>query len=185
MLKLFCWKKRTLGEVNGVPLKHHWPLKTRRETKSNEGPTAGGKKKQKNGKKGKKTKPADEAEDVAFCLGPQELSEANRRASTVTVPVGFGHKPSPIYTTQKMKSHDWIQFLKANIFKFTVLGLLPERQEASLFKFLDTIGLLLKEEQSLVQQSLEHELSEAMALMERDFPCVIQDISFSPPPPHC
>lgn len=72
----------------------------------------------------------------------------------------------------------FLQFLKANIFKFTVLGLLPEHQEASLFKFLDTIGLLLKEEQSLVQQSLEHELSEAMALMERDFPCVIQVLNY-------
>lgn len=67
----------------------------------------------------KRPNPADEAEDVAFCLGPQELSEANRRAITVTLPVGFGYKPSPIYTTQKMKSHDWIQVIK------TILVLYP------------------------------------------------------------
>lgn len=38
--------------------------------------------------------------------------------------------------------------------------------------------MLLREEQSVANlDSLELELNEAMALMERDFPCVIQDIS--------
>jgi len=42
----------------------------------------------------------------------------------------------------------------------------------------DAIGMLLREEQSVSNlDSLELELCEAMALMERDFPCVIQ-VSF-------
>ena len=55
------------------------------------------------------------------------------------------------------------------------MGLLPQHQEATLFQFLDAMAKLLKEEQSTSDlDHLEHELNEAMALMERDFPCVIQ-----------
>jgi len=73
----------------------------------------------------------------------------------------------------------FVKFLKSNIFKYSILGLLPECQETTLFRFLDALGMLLREEQSVSNlDSLELELCEAMALMERDFPCVIQDISF-------
>ena len=55
------------------------------------------------------------------------------------------------------------------------MGLLPQRQEATLFRFLDAISKLLNEEQSTSDlDKLEQELNVAMALMERDFPCVIQ-----------
>lgn len=57
----------------------------------------------------------------------------------------------------------------------TVMGLLPRLQEATLFQFLDAISKLLNEEQSTSDlDKLEQELNVAMALMERDFPCVIQ-----------
>lgn len=55
------------------------------------------------------------------------------------------------------------------------MGLLPQCQEATLFRFLDAISKLLNEEQSTSDlDKLEQELNVAMALMERDFPCVIQ-----------
>lgn len=69
------------------------------------------------------------------------------------------------------------QFLKSNIFKYCILGLLPQPQEATLCRFLDALSMLLRDslEQSVPNlDSLDLELNEAMALMERDFPCVIQ-----------
>ena len=67
------------------------------------------------------------------------------------------------------------QFLKSNIFKYCILGLLPQPQEATLCRFLDALSMLLREEQSVPNlDSLDLELNGAMALMERDFSCVIQ-----------
>ena len=54
------------------------------------------------------------------------------------------------------------------------MGLLPQRQEATLFRFLDAIKLLNEEQSTSDLDKLEQELNVAMALMERDFPCVIQ-----------
>jgi len=64
---------------------------------------------------GKKTKQDDEVErPVTFSFGPDGITEANKRASSVTVPVGFGYKPSNIFSSQKMKSHDWLQVISNN-----------------------------------------------------------------------
>ncbi|XP_068759630.1 uncharacterized protein [Montipora capricornis] len=116
--------------------------------------------------KGKKTKQGDKAETpVSFCFAPDGIAEANKRASSVTVPVGFGYKLSNIFTSLKMKSYDWLQFLKSNIFKYCILGLLPQPQEATLCRFLDALSMLLREEQSVANlESLDLELNEAMAL---------------------
>ncbi|KAK2562532.1 hypothetical protein P5673_014208, partial [Acropora cervicornis] len=67
------------------------------------------------------------------------IAEANKRASSVTVPVGFGYKPSNSFTSLKM-----IGF--SNIFKYCILGLLPQPQEATLCRFLDALSMLLREE---------------------------------------
>ena len=40
---------------------------------------------------------------VSFCFAPDHgIAEANKRASSVTVPVGFGYKPSNSFTSLKM-----------------------------------------------------------------------------------
>ena len=69
---------------------------------------------------GKKTNPVENAK-VTFALSPLEVCEANTRACSVTVPLGFGFRPSKVFTNQKMKSHDWIQVMA--LFYITLLNL--------------------------------------------------------------
>ena len=59
---------------------------------------------------GKKTNPVENAK-VTFALNSAEVCEANTRACSVTVPLGFGLPPSKVLTNQRMKSHDWIQVM--------------------------------------------------------------------------
>ena len=50
---------------------------------------------------------------IKFSLGKQQLQTANKRATSITVPVGYGFTPAPVFTTPKMKSHDWFKVCKS------------------------------------------------------------------------
>lgn len=46
--------------------------------------------------------------DAPFRLTKEKLKKADKRASEISVPVGFGWKPRPFFSNYShMKSHDW------------------------------------------------------------------------------
>lgn len=63
-------------------------------------------KKGKTGKKGKKSK--EKLPPAPFTLSAQDMKAADKRASNVQVPVGYGWKPGPLFLKYSYKkSHDW------------------------------------------------------------------------------
>ena len=60
----------------------------------------------KTGKKGKKAK--EKLPPAPFALSSQDMKAADKRASNVQVPVGYGWKPGPLFLKYSYKkSHDW------------------------------------------------------------------------------
>ena len=60
--------------------------------------------------KGKKQKIEHETLSLPYVLTNEELKQADKRAESIRVPLGFGLKPSPFISKPGcLKSHDWKQ----------------------------------------------------------------------------
>ncbi|XP_069110224.1 uncharacterized protein [Argopecten irradians] len=112
-------------------------------------------------------------------LTETEMKEADARACSIRTPLGFGVKPSPFITkNSSLKSHDWKQLACQGILKFCLRGFLSADCRQSLFYLLDVISLLCMEHQCIDHlSSLEEKVNHALALLERDFPLSIQNIT--------
>ena len=67
------------------------------------------------------------------------------------------------------------QMVSQGILKYTVHGMLGERQRQSLFFFLDVVSEVLQEHHDLVDlDKLLQKMNLALALLEKDFPISIQ-----------
>lgn len=136
-------------------------------------------------KTGQKTTPADtsKSEDsiciLPYILTKDEIELADLRANSLRIPLGFGLKPSPfISKTGSLKSHDWKQLASRGILKFCLRGMLSLRCRRTLFKFLDSLASLCAESHDLDDlDCVENDLNEACALLERDFPLNLQNIT--------
>lgn len=77
-----------------------------------------------------------------------------------------------------MKSHDWKQLASQGILKYCLRGMLGEDPRKTLFKLLDSIQEICKETQSLDDlDEMDRKLSRALALLERDYPVYLQNIT--------
>ena len=66
------------------------------------------------------------------------------------------------------------------VIKFCLRGLLPKRQEDTLFLFVDAITSVLAESHNRTElNKLNEDLHTAIALLERDFPVSIQVHKFT------
>ena len=112
-------------------------------------------------------------------LSPTEIKAADARACNVRVPLGFGFNPSPFFSKPtSMKSHDWKQVASQGILKYCLRGMLGENQRHTLFLLLDSIQEICNEIQRLDDlDEIEARLNRALALLERDYPVVLQNIT--------
>lgn len=114
-----------------------------------------------------------------YQLSPTEIKAADERACNVQVPLGFGFNPSPFFSKPtRMKSHDWKQVASQGILKYCLRGMLGENQRNTLFLLLDSIQEICSEIQRLDDlDEIEVRLNRALALLERDYPVVLQNIT--------
>lgn len=116
---------------------------------------------------------------LPFMLTKDELSEADRRANSIHVPIDFGLKPSPFISKPgSLKSHDWKQIATQGILKFCLKNTLSERCRKTLFIVLDSLTNLCHEHVSVEDiDQIEVDLNRALALLERDFPLSLANIT--------
>ena len=132
--------------------------------------------------KAKKSKKKDQLKamsNIPFTLSKKDLEITNDRAELIQYPVGFGLKTGRVFSnTGSLKSHDWIQLVTQGVLKFCLRDLLGETQRKTLFRFLDCLTLLCAESQNLRKlDAIEEEVNICIALMERDFPLCIHNIT--------
>ena len=117
-----------------------------------------------------------------FRLTKAEAKTASDRAVSVQVPIGFGWKPSPFFTssaTVGMKSHSWKQLVETSILRYCLKGVLGQQQRLTLFTFLNVLSMLCCETVNwLSLEQLELDLHESLALLERDFPVSLHVMVF-------
>ena len=74
-----------------------------------------------------------------------------------------------------VKSHDWKELVRTGILKFCLREQLAETQQSTLFSFFDVIAELCRENHCGGElPGLQKKLDYTLALVERDFPVVIQ-----------
>ena len=116
----------------------------------------------------------DNLPPAPFRLNPAELKIANARAKKVCVPLGFDWKPRAVFSSPVgMKSHAWKQMVSTSILKYLLRGLLGARQRQTLFILINVLSQLCVEMVHMditLLNSLEHDVHQALALLERDFP---------------
>ena len=114
-----------------------------------------------------------------FALTNFEIKRADDRAQNISVPLGFGLKPSPFISKSGcLKSHDWKQLASEGILKFCLKDALSDECRRTLFLFFDCISDLCQESHTGIQLNYtEKKLNEALALLERDFPIALQNIT--------
>lgn len=117
--------------------------------------------------------------DIPYFLTSEDIKKADERASSLVVPLGFGLKPTAFFTKSgSLKSHEWKQLAAHGILKYCLRGMLGEQQRLTLFRLLDSISDLCNESQCLDDlDELEERLNESLALLERDFPLTLQNIT--------
>lgn len=116
---------------------------------------------------------------LTFLLTDHEKRTADEQACNIRPPHGFGLKPSPFITkTFALKSHDWKQLGCHGILKFCLRDCLSKHCRETLFFFLDVVAELCNEHQCPDDlNDLEIKLDKALALLERDFPLTLQNIT--------
>lgn len=116
---------------------------------------------------------------LPYILNTKEIQLADMRASSIRVPIGFGLKPSPFISKPgSLKSHDWKQLVSQGILKYCLKGCLASQQQKTLFLLFDCLADLCAESQCLEGiGNLEIRLNRALALLERDFPVSLQNIT--------
>lgn len=127
----------------------------------------------------KKQKKEEVLPNAPFRMSKEEMRCADKRALTVSVPLGYGWKPSAFFCKKVyLKSHDWKQIAVDGILKFCLRGMLGKNQRQTLFELLDVLSHLCHDEQdpSLLDQ-LESSVNVVCAKLERDFPISVQTIS--------
>ncbi|XP_060080696.1 uncharacterized protein LOC132560058 [Ylistrum balloti] len=116
---------------------------------------------------------------LPFFMIKKEISIADERAKSLRISVGFGLKPSPIFTKSGcLKSHDWVQLGSEGKLKFCIRGLLGGEQRHTLFMLFDCFSDLCSESQNVDElDDTETRLNTSLACLERDFPSSLQNIT--------
>lgn len=129
--------------------------------------------------KGKKQKLEHETLSLHYVLTNEELRQADKRAESIRVPLGFGLKASPFISKPGcLKSHDWKQLGTQGTLKYCLRKALSERCRNTLFFFLDCITELCQEKILASDiDVIETNLNKALVLLERDFPVSLANIT--------
>ncbi|XP_060083986.1 uncharacterized protein LOC132563249 [Ylistrum balloti] len=115
-----------------------------------------------------------------YVLSSDDIKLADERACSLRVPLGFRLKPSPFIFKNRsaLKSHDYKQIASHGILKYCLRGCLSERCRSSFFSLLDSISNICSESIQLDNlDEMEYNLNRSLALMERDFPVSLQNIT--------
>lgn len=101
------------------------------------------------------------------------------RAEKIKVPLGFGLKPGKFITnTGCLKSHDWKQLATQGILMYCLRNTLGQKERQTLFDLLDCLRDVCAPCHADDElDALEQRLNRALALLERDFPLHLQNIT--------
>ena len=105
-----------------------------------------------------------------FSFSKEELCIANSRAKSISVPSSFDWRPSDLFTSRGMKSHEWKEVVCSGVIKYCIRGLLGENQRATLYKICDLMSRLFCHQFTSFEESVEADTHIILSLIERDFP---------------
>lgn len=81
----------------------------------------------------------DQLPSAPFSLSRDQIILAYDRARSICIPSAFDWQPRDIFTSSKMKSHEWKVIICSGILKFCTRDLLGPRQQSTLYIFCDVI----------------------------------------------
>ena len=105
-----------------------------------------------------------------FSFSKEELCIANSRAKSIRVPSSFHWRPSDLFTSWGMKSHEWKEVVCSGVIKYCIRGLLGENQRVTLYKFCDLMSRLFCHQFTTFEESVVADTHIILSLIERDFP---------------
>ncbi|XP_071135395.1 uncharacterized protein [Mytilus edulis] len=161
-------KKVRLCEKHHQRFPQTWPQETAAEQVAIEPPS-----------KKRKTMSSETLPPAPWTLSTDSVKEADRRATAIKYPAGVEISPglhfTKPWTLRTMNSK--LQFVKTGALQWCIKGLLPKRQETTLFTVLEVIVRMTQQEFEISEiKQLQDDTHAALALLERDFPLSLQNL---------